>query len=109
MREIHLVGRGFATEADVHDFLAHKLGFPPYYGRNLSALQDCLGDVCEPTRLLVDLVGMGTDGEGVGSGGAGAADAHMADYLRRLAGVCERAARENPSLEVVVAWPEDDE
>lgn len=32
------------TPAQVHAAIAHQLHFPDYYGANLDALQDCLGD-----------------------------------------------------------------
>lgn len=31
-------------EEQLHRYLAEKLHFPDYYGKNLSALHDCLGD-----------------------------------------------------------------
>lgn len=36
------------TPADAHDDLARTLAFPGYYGRNLAALNDCLGDLPVP-------------------------------------------------------------
>jgi hypothetical protein len=35
----------WATEATMHHALAEALDFPDYYGKNLDALNDCLGDV----------------------------------------------------------------
>lgn len=29
----------------LHDYLAEQLHFPEYYGKNLNALHDCIGDV----------------------------------------------------------------
>lgn len=43
----------FASAADVHELLAEQLGFPSYYGANLDALEDCLGDIHEPTRIVL--------------------------------------------------------
>lgn len=37
----------WSTDADLHQSVATALDFPGYYGRNLSALDDCLGDVAE--------------------------------------------------------------
>ena len=37
----------------VYDFLQAELGFPPYFGRNLDALHDCLADLSAPTRLIL--------------------------------------------------------
>lgn len=36
-----------------HELLARELQFPDYYGANLDALEDCLGDVCTPTRVVL--------------------------------------------------------
>ncbi len=35
--------------------LGERLGFPDYYGKNLDALNDCLGDLEQPTALVVHL------------------------------------------------------
>lgn len=48
---IKLDAKDFENAAQVHDYLAEQLEFPRYYGRNLDALNDCLGDICEPTRF----------------------------------------------------------
>src|SRR5947209_19905794 len=38
----------WASEADMHRALAARLEFPGYYGHNLDALNDCLGDLDIP-------------------------------------------------------------
>lgn len=53
MREIYLDGRAMATREMAHDLLSQALSFPPYYGRNLDALHDCLTDIAQPTRLTI--------------------------------------------------------
>jgi hypothetical protein len=35
----------WSTERDLHGDIAAALSFPAYYGRNLNALDDCMGDV----------------------------------------------------------------
>ena len=37
----------------VYDHLSEELAFPPYFGRNLDALHDCLTDISVPTRLVL--------------------------------------------------------
>lgn len=52
-RKIVLRESELATPGDVHCLLARKLGFPNYYGNNLDALEDCLGDIDSPTRIVI--------------------------------------------------------
>jgi RNAse (barnase) inhibitor barstar len=40
----------WTSEDAFHADVAAKLGFPEYYGRNLNAFCDCLGDVTVPDR-----------------------------------------------------------
>ncbi|MFF0706368.1 barstar family protein [Streptomyces tendae] len=44
-RVVHLEAHAWATERDMHQAVATALQFPDYYGHNLDALNDCLGDV----------------------------------------------------------------
>lgn len=41
------------TPDAVYDYLSGELHLPPYFGRNLDALHDCLTDVGAPTRLIL--------------------------------------------------------
>ena len=95
LREVRFVGADFSSEGRAHDFLARELEFPHFYGRNLAALADCLGDISHPTRVTLDLCGVTND--------------RMARFYERMAIVFERVARENPALEVFVIWPDDEE
>ena len=42
------------TAAEIHAAIAKQLHFPDYYGANLDALRDCLGDVLieHPIKLV---------------------------------------------------------
>ncbi len=53
MRELTIDEKNFSSIKEVHEVLAEGLGFPAYYGRNLSALWDCLGDLDEPVRVVM--------------------------------------------------------
>lgn len=53
MPEIILEEKDFSSLADVHELLADELDFPDYYGQNLAALWDCLGDLDDPIRFIV--------------------------------------------------------
>lgn len=48
----HLAGSAVVTVGDFHEAISQALTFPPYYGRNLDALADCLGD-CHGSQLLL--------------------------------------------------------
>lgn len=68
-----------------HDTLAAALEFPAYYGRNLDALQDCLGNICEPTAIVIENPG-----------------AILAEG-RRILAVIRDSAAENPCITVYLA------
>lgn len=36
-----------------HSYLARKLSFPDYYGKNLDALHDCITDISDPTHIVL--------------------------------------------------------
>jgi Barstar (barnase inhibitor) len=42
--------RAWRSEADFHEDVADVLKFPDYYGRNLDAFNDCMGDVVVPEQ-----------------------------------------------------------
>jgi len=46
-RIVRLDTASWTDEADLHEALSTALDFPAYYGRNFSALSDCLQDVAE--------------------------------------------------------------
>ncbi len=45
MRRIELDGRKMDTRAMAHQHIRDELGLPDYYGANLDALHDCLGEM----------------------------------------------------------------
>ena len=75
--------RDLTSPADLHRRLKGALVFPDYYGENLAALADCLGDLAHPSRIELVL-----DDD----------DANLDGYLFRFANVCTRAAFANPCL-----------
>ena len=85
MKKVELDIANIHTVRALHVYLAYKLNLPPYYGANLDALHDGLGDAAESTELLL--------------GGTPASD-EMAAYLPRLTRVLEDAARENLNLKL---------
>lgn len=54
MKEAIIDGLVAKSMTDIHDILSTSLGFPDYYGRNFSALWDCLStDVERPAKIRI--------------------------------------------------------
>lgn len=53
MRKVLLDFKLAGTPEQVQDYLAFKLEFPDYYGKNLDALYDCLAEIGEDTCIGV--------------------------------------------------------
>lgn len=85
MKTIKLDVTNIDTVKALHVYIAYMLDLPAYYGGNLDALHDVLGEVAEETRIR--LSGQPASGE-------------MAAYLPRLARVLQDAAEENGMLHV---------
>lgn len=82
-----------SSVGDIHHTLKEELGFPDYYGGNLSALADCLSEQTEPVRIEVVCANDYTD---------------LDSYLFRLANVCVRQAFANEHVSFLLrhATPE---
>ena len=85
MKKVELDITNIHTVRALHVYLAYRLELPVYYGGNLDALYDALGDIASPTNIVLC--------------GAPASE-EMAAYLPRLAQVLEDAAQENVNLEL---------
>ena len=83
MKTIRLDITNIATVKALHIYLAYKLELPAYYGKNLDALHDMLGEVSE--LLCIEL------------GGEACSD-EMQAYLPRLERVFQDCVQENPLL-----------
>ncbi len=53
MKTIVLDGKEMLTRHQLHEYIARRLCFPEHYGNNLDALHDCLGEIAEPTLLVL--------------------------------------------------------
>jgi RNAse (barnase) inhibitor barstar len=85
MRRVAIDESEFRNAEQLHAYLQRKLQFPPYYGRNLSALDDCAGDIDKPTAITVTRVSR-PDGR---------------RWFDHIIAVLERAAETNPRLEII--------
>ena len=52
-RRIRIDEGAYDDPKDLHYFIAQALMFPDYYGNNLDALADCLGDIDTPTKVVI--------------------------------------------------------
>lgn len=53
MELIIIDGKHMTTVADTHRYLERTLRLPPYYGHNLDALYDCLGDLSKNVYIIL--------------------------------------------------------
>ena len=83
MKTIRLDVTNIFTVRALHVYLAYRLNLPDYYGRNLDALHDVLGEITDQTRIVLS---------------GQPASAEMAAYLPRLVRVFSDAAQENRKL-----------
>ena len=87
-RIVTLNGRRMDTRAHAHAYLKRKLKLPNWYGGNLDALCDCLGEINEPTVVLLR--------------NAGRMKRALGDYGARLITVLSAMTGENPNIELIV-------
>ena len=52
-KHVTLSGKKMTSKEVLHTYLAKKLDFPAYYGKNLDALYDCLTERNTPLRITV--------------------------------------------------------
>ena len=53
MEWIIIDGRRMTTVEQTHAYLQNTLRLPPYYGHNLDALYDCLGDLSRDVWIVL--------------------------------------------------------
>ncbi|NTV89300.1 MAG: barstar family protein [Clostridiales bacterium] len=86
MIEIVLDGCNMHSIPEAHAYMADMLSFPDYYGKNLDALHDCLGDISEPTNIILKHWDELED--------------FLGNYATALLQVFEDSASENPSISI---------
>lgn len=72
----------------LHDILIDALDLPEWYGRNLDALYDCLTDISEQAKIQIR--------------NKSALEEKLGDYAKSLMKVLDRAAKENPNVNLEV-------
>ena len=87
MRAVYLDCRAILSREALHGALARTLDLPEWYGRNLDALADCLGDIAAETELHMVAFA--------------ALEQQLGEYAARLHRVLTGAQAENPSFRVV--------
>ena len=76
------------TKARAHAHLKERLCLPEWYGNNLDALQDCLGGINEPTRIIVRFTPQLEDS--------------LDEYGTKLLRVLRRSTEENDNLRLTL-------
>ena len=84
-----LDGNAILNREMLHDTLAIGLCLPPWYGRNLDALYDCLTDVREETVVVLR--------------DRATLEEHLGGYGSRFLRLLEEVSRENPRIRLETA------
>lgn len=87
-RRVTLSGNKMTSREALHTYLAKKLTFPSYYGKNLDALHDCLCERSTPLHITVTYTDRLKE--------------HLGDYGETLLQVIQDAAEENERISLSV-------
>ncbi len=87
-RRVTLSGNRMPTKEAMHTYLARKLKFPSYYGKNLDALHDCLCEISHPLHITVTFTNRLTEALG--------------DYGETFLEVLKDSAEENKNLRITM-------
>ena len=98
MKRIELDFTKCKDRSDVHAYLKEQFGFPDYYGNNLDALFDALGDIAEDLNIVFMEDEEGSCGEWVVDSAGAARTDEMNRLLKNVRRVIEDAAEENSHL-----------
>ncbi len=85
--DIVLDAKRFKGRSRAHAYLKEALRLPDYYGKNLDALYDCLGDIGEETVVVVPEVIQKKE--------------YLGEYGKTMLRVFKDAAAQNEMLKVV--------
>ncbi len=84
MKQITLNGKKMTDKESAHIYIASKLGFPDYYGKNLDALADCVSEFCLDKYIRFSHFEE--------------AEKNLGNYAELLAAVLSEIAEENPRI-----------
>ena len=87
-KRITLTGNKMTSKEVLHSYLAKKLEFPAYYGKNLYALHDCLCERSTPLHITVTF--------------AERLKEHLGDYSEAFLQVLKDTTEENELITVSV-------
>ena len=87
-KRLTLNAKRMTTREQAHAHLKERLRLPDWYGNNLDALNDCLGEIGQPTRIIVRY--------------APALEETLGDYGIRIIRVLEQAAKENKNITITL-------
>ena len=86
--EIVLDAKRFKGRTRAHAYLKEALRLPDYYGKNLDALYDCLGEISEETVIVIPKVIQNKE--------------YLGEYGGTMLRVFKDAAGENGALTIVI-------
>jgi ribonuclease inhibitor len=93
MEKVIIDGLKMTSKEVAHSYLANHFNFPPYYGRNLDALFDCLVEITASTLIYIvnerELI------------------TNLGEYGRNLINTIVDATKENDSLILVIDKKEE--
>ena len=98
MKRVNLDFSACKDQGEVHAYLKKQFGFPEYYGNNLDALFDVLGDISEDTDIVFLEDEEGSCGEWVVDSTSAVRSDEMNRFLKNVRRVIEDAAEENGHL-----------
>lgn len=84
MKQITLNGKKMTDRESAHAYIASKLGFPGYYGKNLDGLADCVSEFCLDKYIRFNHYEE--------------AEKNLGEYAERLVEVFSDIAEDNPKI-----------
>lgn len=83
-----LNGKKMDTREHAHRHIERRLRFPEWYGGNLDALHDCLGQITKPTTILVRNCRYLRE--------------NLGEYGARMIVLLQETTKENPNIRLIL-------